>query len=374
MKYYIIAGEASGDLHAANLMKALKEKDAQADFRVWGGDFMEAAGGQLVKHYRDLAFMGFWEVLKNIRTILANFRLCKDDILTYAPDVLILVDYPGFNLRMAKWAKARDLKIFYYISPQIWAWHSSRVHGIRATIDRVFVILPFEKDFYKKYNVDVDFVGHPLLDVIADKAPEDRFLKKYAWENKEIVALLPGSRKQEISRMLEIMLAVAQQYPDKLFVIAGAPAIPDAFYQNIIARNKTLKNVHIVSGETYALLENSHAALVTSGTATLETALHEVPQVVCYKADKWSYRLAKRLVNVRYISLVNLILEKELVKELIQDNLTPETLATALEDLLRKETRDKQHQGYKLLKDALGNQGASRRCANLMYKELNRTV
>ncbi len=374
MKYYIIAGEASGDLHAANLMKALKGKDANADFRVWGGDFMEAAGGQLVKHYRELAFMGFWEVFKNIRTILANFRLCKNDILAYAPDVLILVDYPGFNLRMAKWAKARKIKVFYYISPQIWAWHSSRVHGIKATIDRMFVILPFEKDFYKKYNVEVDFVGHPLLDVIVDKTPEDGFLKKYAWENKELIALLPGSLRQEISRMLEIMLAVAQQYPDKIFVIAGAPAIPDAFYQNIITQNKELENVHIVSGETYALLENSHVALVTSGTATLETALHEVPQVVCYKADKWSYRLAKRLVNIRYISLVNLILEKELVKELIQDDLTPQTLAAALEDLMKKENREKQYQGYKLLKEALGNQGASQRCANLMFKELNHTI
>jgi lipid-A-disaccharide synthase len=310
--------------------------------------------------------MGFSEVVKNLGTILNNFKFCKKDILEYAPDVLILIDYPGFNLRMAKWAKKQGIKVFYYISPQIWAWHSSRVHGIKKTVDKLFVILPFEEAFYQKYDFKVDFVGHPLLDVVEDfgqQQPID-FRKKYRLSDKPIIALLPGSRKQEIKKMLAKMLTMVVQFADYQFVIAGAPSQPLSFYQNILSQNKI--QIPIIDNKTYALLHEAHAALVTSGTATLETALFEIPQVVCYQGNYWSYLLAKRLVNVKYISLVNLILDKTLVTELIQEAFNEENLVKELGLILENKKREELKEGYVLLKEKLGNAGASARAAKLM--------
>jgi len=339
MKYYIIAGEASGDLHGSNLMKALKEEDASAEFRFWGGDLMQEVGGELVKHYRDLAFMGFVEVVKNLKTILRNFKICKNDISSYQPDVLILIDYPGFNLRISKWAKEQNIKVFYYISPQIWAWNSRRVHGIKRTIDKMFVILPFEKDFYKKYNYDVEFVGHPLLDVVKNREVDSNFRVKNNLSEKPIIALLPGSRKQEISKMLQVMLEVVSDFPNHQFVIAGAPSIDLDFYKKTIP-------------------------------ATLETALFDVPQVVCYKGSPASYQIAKRLINVKYISLVNLIIDQEIVKELIQNDLTKENITIELQKILDDKKVQPLQEGYSLLKEKLGNEGASKKAAVKMVKEL----
>ena len=365
MKYYIIAGEASGDLHGSNLMKALKIEDAAAEFRIWGGDKMEAAGGQLVKHYKDLAFMGFVEVAKNIRTILKNFDICKDDVIKFKPDVLILIDYPGFNLRIAKWAKKQGIRVFYYISPQVWAWNTGRVKEIKKNIDKMFVILPFEKPFYQKYNYDVDFVGHPLLDMINQLEPSNDFFPKNNLPNNKIIALLPGSRKQEITKMLDVMLSVVTDFPDYQFVIAGAPSIPLSFYQNIL-QSIDSQHVKVVTGQTHELLQHSHAALVTSGTATLETALFNVPQVVCYKGGAVNYQIAKRVIQVKYISLVNLIVEYEIVKELIQNEFNSVNLVAELNLILSGATRQKMLDGYLLLKDQLGHSGASERTAKLM--------
>ncbi|HFC01284.1 MAG TPA: lipid-A-disaccharide synthase [Phaeodactylibacter sp.] len=370
MKYYIIAGEASGDLHASNLMKALKKEDADATFRMWGGDLMAAVGGTLVKHYRDLAFMGFIEVVKNIKTILNNFKICKTDILKYQPDVLILVDYPGFNLRMAKWAKQQGIKVFYYISPQIWAWNSRRVHGIKRNIDKMFVILPFEKNFYKKYNYEVEFVGHPLLDVVAKKATNPNFQNQNNLSDLPIIALLPGSRKQEIIRMLDGMLSVINDFPDYQFVIAGAPSIALDFYKKILQSTDN-QRVKVIQNKTYELLRHSVAALVTSGTATLETALFDVPQVVCYKGSTTSYLIAKRLINVKYISLVNLIMDEEIVKELIQNDFNQKNIKTELEKLLNAKRVKPVLNGYLTLKEKLGNSGASAKAARKMVAFLN---
>ena len=372
MKYYIIAGEASGDIHAANLMKAIKAIDSEAQFRIWGGDLMVAAGGELVKHYRDLAFMGFWEVLKNIRTILSNFKLCKTDILQFAPDVLILVDYPGFNLRMAKWAKKKRLKIFYYISPQIWAWHSSRVHQIKKLIDRMFVILPFEKAFYKQYNYNVDFVGHPLLDHIQQIKPTKNFRKDHDLDDRPIIALLPGSRKQEIRRMLPPMLQMLQHFEHCQFAIAMAPSQTKQFYTELIneAGFDQDNQLRLIPQQTYSLLQHAKAALVTSGTATLETALFRVPQVVCYTGNPLSYRIARHLVNVEYISLVNLILDRPLLTELIQEEFQEQKLKATLNKLLDNEYAQTILDGYDELKVKLGTKGASERAANLMFSYL----
>lgn len=365
MKYYIIAGEASGDLHGSNLMKTLQQEDAQATFRFWGGDRMQAVGGELVKHYRDLAFMGFVEVAKNIRTILKNFDICKSDVINFNPDVLILIDYPGFNLRIAKWAKQKGIRVFYYISPQIWAWNTRRVHAIKKNVERMFVILPFEKSFYQKYDWEVDFVGHPLLDVINHLEPSEDFSNKNNLTDKKIIALLPGSRKQEIAKMLGVMLSAVSDFPDYQFVIAGAPSIPISFYENTL-QNFDNHRVRVVTGQTHDLLQNSHAALVTSGTATLETALFNVPQVVCYKGGTINYQIAKRLIQVEYISLVNLIVEYEIVKELIQKELNANNLKIELKKILSGVSRQKVLDGYLLLKDQLGNSGASKRTAKLM--------
>ena len=369
MRYYIIAGEASGDLHGSNLIKALKRKDDVADFRIWGGDLMEAAGGKLVKHYRDLAFMGFVEVVKNLRTILNNIKFCKEDIKSYQPNALILIDYPGFNLRIAKWAKAEGIKVLYYISPQLWAWHSSRVHGIKANVDRMFVILPFEKDFYLQYDYEVDFIGHPLLDVVDHRPVNTNFHVENDLTQQPIIALLPGSRRQEITRMLGIMLKVARFFPDYQFVIGGAPSIPEDFYNYIRAKFPKIE-VALIENRTYDLLQHAHAALVTSGTATLETALFNVPQVVCYKGNTFSYWIARRLVNVKYIALVNLIVDRPLVRELIQNELTVQQLKLALMQILDPIHQSKVKDGYQELRDKLGNRGASNRLAAAIIQEL----
>lgn len=364
MNYYIIAGEASGDLHASNLIKELKVLDANSKFRCWGGDLMKEQGADLVKHYRELAFMGFTEVLMNLRTILQNIDFCKKDILQHKPDVLILVDYPGFNLRIAEFAKTIGIKVFYYISPQIWAWKQSRVHKIKRVVDKMFVILPFEKEFYQRFDYNVDFVGHPLLDAVENYSKQPSTLSIQT--DKKIIALLPGSRKQEIATMLPIMLSMQKYYDNYLFVIAGAPSQSKEFYQTFISNS----NVEIVYNQTYQLLQKAEVALVTSGTATLETALFGVPEVVCYKGGAISYAIAKQLVKVKYISLVNLIMDKEIVKELIQGELNETNLKIELDKLLNPGTRNKLLADYAGLIEKLGGSGASKKTATLMINYL----
>lgn len=369
MKYYLIAGEASGDLHGANLMRALAEIDPQAQFRFWGGDRMEAVGGKLIKHYRDLAFMGFWEVVTNLRTILRNIDLCKGDITAYQPDALIFIDYPGFNMRIAKWAKRQGIPTHYYISPQIWAWKENRIKAIRRDVDAMYVILPFEKDFYEgKHQYPVHFVGHPLLDAIATRreVSMEVFKRENGLDERPIIALLPGSRKQEIAKMLSVMLSVVGSYHPYQFVIAGAPSLGYDFYRQFIRE----ENVHFVSGKTYDLLSHAHAALVTSGTATLETALFRVPEVVCYRGNWISYQIAKRVISLKYISLVNLIMDAPVVTELIQGDLNTRNLKVELDKLLDPAYRDKLQRDYQALRERLGNEGASRRTAQAIYDSL----
>jgi len=365
MKYYIIAGEASGDLHGSNLMKSIYKEDQNADIRFWGGDLMQQTGGQIVKHYRDLAFMGFAEVLLNLKTILGNIKLCKTDIVAFNPDVIIFIDYPGFNMRIAKWAKIRGIKTHYYISPQIWAWKENRIKDIKRDFDALYVILPFEKDFYeKKHHFPVHFVGHPLIDAIKnrDATTQQTFRKQYNLDQRPIIALLPGSRKQEIAKMLSIMLSVVTDFSDYQFVIAGAPSQEFGFYKPFL----TNENVHFISNKTYDLLSVSHAALVTSGTATLETALFNVPEVVCYKGSWISYQIAKRVVTLKYISLVNLIMDKPVVKELIQDDFTTDNLKSELKKILDIENRKQIFDDYRQLEAVLGGPGASDKTAKLI--------
>ncbi len=362
MKYYIIAGEASGDLHGSNLMREIFAEDPQADIRFWGGDLMQQTGGTLVKHYRDLAFMGFAEVVTNLKTILRNIAFCKSDIENFKPDVIVFIDYPGFNLRIAKWAKPRGYRTFYYISPQIWAWKENRIRQIRRDVDQMFVILPFEKDFYeKKHAFPVHFVGHPLIDAIQRHpgVTPDAFKAEYGFDHRPIVALLPGSRKQEVQKMLEIMLSVVPDFPDYQFAIAGAPGLSHEFYAPFL----TDARVHLVHNRTYDLLSNASAALVTSGTATLETALFKVPEVVCYKGGWISYQIAKRILTLKYISLVNLIMDKEVVKELIQSELNTKNLTTELHKLFDSEKRSEMLANFDELERKLGGSGASKKAA-----------
>ncbi|WP_226063191.1 lipid-A-disaccharide synthase [Kaistella polysaccharea] len=365
MKYYIIAGEASGDLHASNLMKSLLKKDPAAEFRFWGGDLMSDVSGIVpVKHYKDLAFMGFLEVAKNLGTILKNIKFCKEDLQKYNPDVLIVVDYPGFNLRIAEFAKGLGLRVVYYISPQLWAWKEGRVEKIRKFVDEILVILPFEKDFYKKHNVDAHFVGHPLLDAISD-LPQiniEKFKADHHLNEKEIIALLPGSREQEVTKMLDLMLSVRSHFKEYQFVIAGAPSLPRSFYQKYVD-----KNVHFVSNKTYDLLRSSKAALVASGTATLETALLSIPEVVCYRSSTISYEIGKRVVkNIKYISLVNLIMDEEIVTELIQSELNTKNLVKELSAILEGERRDEMLKNFTKLQEKLGGKGASDHAAEVI--------
>jgi lipid-A-disaccharide synthase len=356
MKYYIISGEASGDLHGSNLIIELHKLDGEASIRCWGGDLMEMAGATVVKHYRDLAFMGFAEVIQNLGTIFKNIRFCKQDISAFQPDVLILIDYPGFNLRIAAWAKQQGIKILYYISPQIWAWKENRIHGIKKNVDKMLVILPFEKEFYAKWNFNVEYVGHPLVEVIdAFKSTiisEDSATAHFDRnEDSRIIALLPGSRKQEILKKLPVMLQVAKRFPKFQFVVAKAPGLPEDFYDNLMVDQK---NVSAVFNQTYELLSKSRAALVTSGTATLETALFGVPEVVCYKGNNISYQIAKKLIKIKYICLVNLIMDKEVVKELIQQDMNEENLVNELGLLLtNKNKQQKMQEDYDRLRALL---------------------
>jgi lipid-A-disaccharide synthase len=368
MKYYIVVGEASGDLHASNLMKALLQEDRHSEFRFWGGDLMQQVGGTLVKHYRDLAFMGFAEVIKNLRTILNNIKFCKRDILDYQPDVLILVDYPGFNMRIAEFAKQKGISVHYYISPQIWAWKENRIKKIKRNVDEMYVILPFEKEFYEnKHKFPVHFVGHPLLDAVSNREQLDiqDFRAQYNLNDKPIIALLPGSRKQEITKMLSVMLKMVDKFDDYQFVIGGAPGQSMSFYKQFITND----NVVIVENRTYDLLSVSHAALVTSGTATLESAIFKVPEVVCYKGGAISYQIGKRLVkNIKYISLVNLILDREVVTELIQDQFNEKRLEDELYKILDYKIREKVFDDYYELEQKLGGKGASMETAKLIIK------
>ncbi len=365
MKYYIIAGEASGDLHAANMLRELKQIDPEAEFRAWGGDLMQAQGATLVKHYRDLAFMGFLEVAMNLRTILKNISFCKQDIAQWKPDALILVDYPGFNLRIAPFAHELKIPVFYYISPQIWAWKQNRVYKIKETVDRVFCILPFEKDFYTKHKYHADFVGHPLLDAVSGyedaKAVED--------DGRKIIAVLPGSRRQELKKILPPMLEVAKNFPQYRFVIGGAPGQPLSFYKEIMGNDP----MEIVFGKTYSLLKQAYAGLIKSGTSTLEAALFNLPQVVCYKTSAVSYNIAKRVANVKYISLPNLIMDEAIVTELIQENMTVERMTAELKFVTENETgRDKMFANYKRLYGKLGGAGASKKVATQILEHLRK--
>jgi lipid-A-disaccharide synthase len=369
-KLYIIAGEASGDLHGSNLIKQLKNIDSAIDIRCWGGDKMQAEGATLVKHFKELAFMGFIEVVKNLPTILKNISFCKEDILAYKPNAIILIDYPGFNLRIAKWAKQQGIKVIYYISPQVWAWKENRVKLMKQCIDKMICIIPFEKDFYKnKWNWDVEYVGHPLVEVLEQFNIQHSNLKI---EN-NIIALLPGSRKQEILTKLPIMLSVVEHFPTYQFVVAKAPGLDEDFYNNLIA---PYKNVSWVVNETYALLSKAKAALVTSGTATLETALFGVPQIICYKGSNISYQIAKKLIKIKFIGLVNLIMDKEVVKELIQHQLTTQNLHKELTLLLEDGTKLQQLKSdYALLWQLLKQGGnASENAAQSIYTFLYPTA
>ena len=364
----MIAGEASGDLHGSNLIKELKKLDPLASIRCWGGDLMQQAGGELVKHYRDLAFMGFAEVIKNLGTIFRNFRFCKRDILAFQPDVLILIDYPGFNLRMAQWAKENHFKVIYYISPQVWAWKESRVNNIKRFVDKMLVILPFENEFYQKWNYKVEYIGHPLVQVVDNAIDQEQTnpVEVSPINQHNVIALLPGSREQEIAKKLPVMLETSKAFPQYHFIIAKAPSLPDEFYDKFIAGYPQVRSVR---NRTYQLLMQAKAALVTSGTATLETALFGVPQVVCYKGSPVSYQIAKRLVKIKYISLVNLIMDKEVVKELIQEDLTVDNATKELRDILENPQRKFQiQQDYAALKKLLSQGGqASTNAAKSIY-------
>ncbi|MCT4615003.1 MAG: lipid-A-disaccharide synthase [Marinifilaceae bacterium] len=373
MKYYIIAGEASGDLHASNLMKSLSKEDENAEFRFWGGDLMQAVGGSMVKHYRETAFMGFLTVLKNLGKIKDNLKLCKSDILSFNPDVVILVDYPGFNLRIAEFAKLNNFRVHYYISPKIWAWKESRIKKIKKYVDRMFTIFPFETEFYNKHNYKVDFGGNPLLDAIENRKcknqTRDEFLQKYQLPNKPIISLLAGSRKQEIDKILPLMVQVITSFPDYQFVLAAAPSIEPDLYNSIC----NSYDIKIIYNDTYSIVQNSHAAIVTSGTATLETALLNTPQIICYKTNggKFLFTLGKFLLNIKYVSLVNLILDKMAVFELLQHFCTVENIKIELNKIIGSGSkRSEILEDYKKLRGILGGPGASDRFAKMIYKDL----
>lgn len=369
MKYYLVAGEASGDLHGANLMKALKTLDAEAEFRYFGGDRMKAQGGILDKHYSEMAFMGFTEVLLNLRSIFKNLKACKTAIMEYKPDVLVLIDFPGFNLKVAEFAKANDIKVCYYISPKVWAWNQKRVLKIKRIVDKLFCILPFEVDFYRDWGMEVDYVGNPLLDEIALFKPDPSFREKYQLQ-KEVIALLPGSRKQEIERLLPDMLSVTENFPDYHFVVAAAPSFDEAYYRQFIKSD----NVTLVFAQTYNLLNVARAAIVASGTATLETALFHVPQVVVYRGGSISVAIAHMLVKIRFISLVNLIMDREVVKELIQNDCNASNIRDTLKPLLQGALRKRMLDDYKVLSDKMGTAGASARTASLIVDYLKNLV
>lgn len=375
MKYYIIAGEASGDLHASNLIRGLREEDPEAVVRGWGGDFMQQAGCEIVRHYKDTAIMGFLTVVKNLDKIRANIRLCGEDVIRWKPDVLILVDYAGFNLRIARLAKKSGMKVFYYISPKLWAWNTGRVKKIRKYVDRMYVIFPFETDFYRKYGYKAEYEGNPLVDAIHGRAFQEETFEQFAAANrlpaKPVIALLAGSRSQELKHVLPKMLEMTDCFPDYQFVIAGAPSMTEADYAPYLKG----KSIPVVYGQTYRLLQQSVAALVTSGTATLETAILKVPQVVCYSGEggALSYLLFKIFVKVKYISLVNLIMGREVVKELLMQKLNRRNLQAELAALLEQDgVRERMLSDYEEVNRRLGTSGASRRFAARMVAELRK--
>lgn len=368
MKIYIIAGEASGDLHGSNLVKELLRLSNSLELRGWGGDLMRDEGVRVVKHYRDLAFMGFIEVVKNLPTILRNFRMCKEDILEFRPDALILIDYPGFNLRMAKWAHEQGIPVLYYIAPQAWAWKENRVHAMRKYITQLYVVLPFEESFFRNHGISVFYSGHPLLDIPqSGTLSREAFLTKYGLSQRPFIALLPGSRKQEIRAMLPVMMCMKVHYPEYDFIIAGAPGQTAEFYSEVVKD----KSIPVLFGVTSKLLLYAKAGLITSGTATLEAGISALPQIVCYRGSAISYAIAKRLVKVKYISLVNLILNKPAVKELIQHNFNEDSLKSALGTLLNDaDAAVELARDYANLRESLGGPGASERTANHMLKIL----
>ncbi|MCX6217116.1 lipid-A-disaccharide synthase [Spirosoma sp.] len=373
MNYYLIAGERSGDLHGANLIKAIRRYDSGSPgdepvFRAYGGEQMEAAGAVLVRHYREMAFMGFLEVVKNLGTIRRIMRECQADLLANRPDVLILIDYAGFNLRMARFAKKHGIRVFYYISPKVWAWNQRRALKIKATVDKLFTILPFETEFFAKYDYEVEYVGNPLLDALADFHPNPAFRVENGIQDQPIIALLPGSRHQEITSILPAMLETTRQFPGYQFVLGTVSNLPDSLYRSMLA---DFPHVICVSDAAYDLLHIATAALVTSGTATLETALLNIPQVVCYKTTGISYAIAKNLIAVPFISLVNLIANREVVKELIQNDLTPVRITAELQRILPGEVgRDTQLADYAEVQQKMGGPGASQRAGQLMVAEL----
>ncbi|WP_131535413.1 lipid-A-disaccharide synthase [Pedobacter nototheniae] len=366
MKYYLVAGEASGDLHGANLIKALKTEDADADFRYFGGDKMQAEGGELVKHYADMAFMGFTEVVLNLRTIFKNMKSCKADILEWQPDVLILIDFPGFNLKIAEFAKANNIKVCYYISPKVWAWNQKRVLKIKRVVDHMFCILPFEVNFYKEWGMKVDYVGNPLLDAVDHFTANESFRAQNNLTDKKVIALLPGSRKQEIERLLPVMLSITDQYPDYVFAVAAAPTFNEAYYKQFTGTKK----VTLLFNATYDLLQIAHAAIVASGTATLETALFKVPQVVVYKGGKISIAIARMLVKIKFISLVNLIVNKKVVTELIQEDCNTKKVDEELRYIVDGAGRETMLNDYDELLNLMGKPGASAKTAKLIISYL----
>ena len=373
MKYYIIAGEASGDLHGSNLIKELKIINPSSTFRCWGGDLMKSQCNKLVMHYDDFSYMGFLEVIVNAKKILSYISLCKKDIEEYNPDVIIYIDYPGFNMKIAEWAKRKNFINHFYISPKVWVWKEYRVKKIKRVIDKMFVILPFEEGFYiNKHNYKVDFVGHPLLDAIDNQKEFNRqeFLAKNKLSSKPVIALLPGSRNQEIIKLLPLMLDVVSNFNDYQIIIAGAPNKSIDYYKKIILSNKESRSsIKVICNQTYDILRISSAAIVTSGTATLETALFKVPQVVCYKTSMISYLIGRLLIhNLKFISLVNIILDKHVVKELIQNNCNKDNLVIELQKILNKSDRSLMLKEYELLHKKLGGKGASKKTAELISK------
>ena len=369
MKYYLVAGEASGDMHGASLMRELKKLDQDAEFRFFGGDLMQAEGGVLVKHYADMAFMGFIEVVLNLTSILKNLKFCKSDIAAWNPDVVILIDFPGFNLKIAEFAKEKTFLVCYYISPKVWAWNQKRVIRIKRVVDHLFCILPFEVDFYKSWGMDIDYVGNPLLDAVAAFKSDENFLSVQQLSGKNIIALLPGSRMQEISRLLPPMLLAAKRLPAYQFVIAGAPSLNEEYYRQFLTEG----SIPIVFNATYHLLSNASAAVVASGTATLETALFNVPQVVVYKGHPISITIARMVVKIKFISLVNLIAGKQVVKELIQQDCSPDNIHNELLKILEdQEYLDKMLMGYDGLDDKMGQPGASAKTAGLIIKYVSK--
>ena len=370
MKYYLVAGEASGDLHGANLMKALKEQDPQTSFRYFGGDLMQAEGGTLVKHYSEMAFMGFIEVVFNISTILKNIKFCKNDIFTWQPDTVILIDFPGFNLKIAEFAKNAGIPVCFYISPKVWAWNQKRVLKIKRDIDHMFCILPFEVKFYEKWGMKVDYVGNPLLDAVAAFKPDNNFIVNNGFTGKKLIALLPGSRHQEISRLLPVMLEAAERFSGYQAIIAGAPTFNDEYYKQFVHNYK----VPVFFNATYDILNNAEAAIVASGTATLESALFHVPQVVVYKGNPISIAIARMVVKLKFISLVNLIMNREVIKEFIQEKGSIQNISKELDLIINNKTyRERVLQGYDELVKLMGTPGASATTANLIIKYILKT-